>query len=73
MSKKMSVMRLPRCKEGPQTKKRPTLQVHGVHRFNPNRSLGLVVFRSFRRMNFDCLLMSDSKLLRIKNEQKGIL
>ena len=44
-----------------------------VESFIPNRSLGLVVFRSFKRMNFDCLLMSDSELLRIKNEQKGIL
>ena len=39
--------------------------------FIPNRSLGLVVFRIFRRMNFVCLLMSDSKLLRIKNKQKA--
>ena len=39
--------------------------------FIPNRSLGLVVFRSFRRMNFVCLLMSDSELLRIKNKQKA--
>ena len=39
--------------------------------FNPNRSLGLVVFRIFRRMNFVCLLMSDSELLRIKNKQKA--
>ena len=39
--------------------------------FNPNRSLGLVVFRNFRRMNFACLLMSDSELLRIKNKQKA--
>ncbi|MDY3009330.1 MAG: hypothetical protein SOR86_09835, partial [Sodaliphilus sp.] len=38
---------------------------------NPNRSLGLVVFRNFRRMNFACLLMSDSELLRIKNKQKA--
>lgn len=30
MDKKMSVMQLPRCKEGRQTKKRATLQVHGV-------------------------------------------
>lgn len=30
MDKKMSVMQLPRCKEGRQTKKRTTLQVHGV-------------------------------------------
>ena len=37
--------------------------------FNPNRSLGLVVFRIFRRMNFVCLLMSDSELLRIKNKR----
>ena len=36
-----------------------------------NRSLGLVVFRIFRRMNFVCLLMSDSELLRIKNKQKA--
>ena len=39
--------------------------------FIPNRSLGLVVFRSFRRMNFVCLLMSDSELSRIKNKQKA--
>ena len=39
--------------------------------FNPNRLLGLVVFRIFRRMNFVCLLMSDSELLRIKNKQKA--
>ena len=38
--------------------------------FIPNRSLGLVVFRSFRRMNFVCLLMSNSELLRIKNKRK---
>ena len=38
---------------------------------NPNRSLGLVVFRNFRRMNFACLLMSDSELLRIKNKRKA--
>ena len=44
---------------------------HKTAILNPNRSLGLVVFRSFRRMNFDCLLMSDSELLRIKNEQKA--
>ena len=37
----------------------------------PNRSLGLVVLRNFRRMNFVCLLMSDSELLRIKNKQKA--
>ena len=35
---------------------------------NPNRSLGLVVFR-----NFVCILMSDSELLRIKKKAKGIL
>ena len=40
-------------------------------KFNPNWSLGLVVFRNFRRMNFACLLMSDSDLLRIKNKQKA--
>ena len=45
--------------------------VESVWEINPNRSLGLVVFRSFRRMNFDCLLMSDSELLRIKNKQKA--
>ena len=39
--------------------------------FVPNQSLGLVVFRNFRRMNFACLLMSDSELLRIKNKQKA--
>ncbi|MDD7654267.1 MAG: hypothetical protein SOY38_02455, partial [Sodaliphilus sp.] len=39
--------------------------------FNPNLSLGLVVFRSFRRMSFACLLMSDSELLRIKNKRKA--
>ena len=39
--------------------------------FIPNQSLGLVVFRNFRRMNFACLLMSDSELLRIKNKQKA--
>ena len=38
---------------------------------NPNRSLGLVVFRNFRRMNFVCILMSDSELLRIKKKQKA--
>ena len=41
--------------------------------FIKNRALGLVVFRSFRRMNFVCLLMSDSELLRIKKQAKGIL
>ena len=39
--------------------------------FNPNRLLGLVVFRIFRRMNFVCLLMSDSELLRIKNKRNA--
>ena len=33
-------------------------------KLTPNRSLGLVVFLIFRRMNFVCLLMSDSELLR---------
>ena len=42
-------------------------------KFNPNRSLGLVVFRNFIRMNFACLLMSDSELLRIKRQAKFIL
>ena len=37
------------------------------------KSLGLVVFRIFRRMNFACLLMSDSEPLRIKNKQNSFL
>ena len=47
------------------------LILHLCNQFNPNRSLGLVVFRNFRRMDFDCLLMSDSELLRNKNKQKA--
>ena len=37
--------------------------------FNSNRSLGLV-FCLFRRIYIVWLLMSNSKLLRIKNKQK---
>ena len=44
---------------------------HFENGFNPNRSLGLVVFRSFRRMSFVCLLISDSELLLIKNKRKA--
>ena len=47
------------------------IKSNSIKELNPNRSLGLVVFRSFRRMNFACLLMSDSELLRIKNKQKA--
>ena len=47
------------------------IKSNSITDLNPNRSLGLVVFRSFRRMNFACLLMSDSELLRIKNKQKA--
>ena len=39
--------------------------------FNPNRWLGLVVFRNFRRVIFVRLLMSDSELSRIKNKRKA--
>ncbi|MCI6048818.1 MAG: hypothetical protein MR736_09710, partial [Prevotella pectinovora] len=38
--------------------------------FNPNRSLGLAWILFFRRVDFVWLLMSNSGLLRIKNEQK---
>jgi hypothetical protein len=37
---------------------------------NPNRSLGLAWILIFRRVDFGWLLMSNSKLLRIKNGQK---
>ena len=37
---------------------------------NPNRSLGLAWILFFRRVDFVWLLMSNSKLLRIKNKQK---
>ena len=37
---------------------------------NPNRSLGLAWILFFRRVDFVWLLMSNSGLLRIKNEQK---
>ena len=47
------------------------IKSNSITDLSPNRSLGLVVFRSFRRMNFACLLMSDSELLRIKNKQKA--
>ena len=39
--------------------------------FNPNRSLGLAWILFFRRVDFVWLLMSNSGLLLIKNEQKS--
>ena len=41
-----------------------------THPLNPNRSLGLAWILIFRRVDFGWLLMSNSKLLRIKNGQK---
>ena len=53
----------------------PYRQEKGVPRhsrihLNPNRSLGLAWILFFRRVDFVWLLMSNSGLLRIKNEQK---
>ena len=53
------------------TELQSALRLSPIHPTNPNRSLGLVVFRSFRRMNFVCLLMSDSEPLLIKNKRKA--
>ncbi len=38
--------------------------------FIPNRSLGLIVFWFFRRVDFVWLLMSNGELLQFKNKQK---
>ena len=40
--------------------------------FSPNRSLRIVVFRSFRRMYFACLLMSDSSY-ELKTSERHLI
>ena len=61
---------LPRCsKIAWNERRKEKLQTVEVQ-FNPNRLLGLAWILFFGRVDFVWLLMSNSGLLRIKNEQK---